>query len=27
VGYTSLALNALVDSFLSQSEKVWDWKG
>jgi len=22
-----MALNALVDSFLSQSEKVWDWKG
>jgi len=22
-----MALNALVDSFLRQSEKVWDWKG
>ena len=22
-----MALNALVDSFLPQSEKVWDWKG
>jgi len=27
VGYTSMALNALVDSFLPQSEKVWDWNG
>jgi len=27
VGETSMALNALVDSFLSQSERVWDWKG
>ena len=26
VGQTSMALNALVDSFLPQSEKVWDWK-
>jgi len=24
VGQTSMALNSLVDSFLSQSEKVWD---
>jgi len=24
---TSTALNALVDSFLPQSEKAWDWKG
>jgi len=22
-----MALNTLVDSFLPQSEKVWDWKG
>jgi len=22
-----MALNASVDSFLPQSEKVWDWKG
>ena len=27
VGKTSMALNPLVDSFLPQSEKVWDWKG
>jgi len=22
-----MALNALVDSFLPQSEKMWEWKG
>jgi len=22
-----MALNALVESLLTQSEKVWDWKG
>jgi len=22
-----MALNTLLDSFLPQSEKVWDWKG
>jgi len=26
-GRTSMALNALVDSFLLQSQKAWVWKG
>jgi len=26
VGETSMVLNALVESFLPQSEKLWDWR-